>query len=349
MEKTDIRRLSPEKQAVLRGIIIRMKEQKDPAKEIMNTAGGSEAYISQLWGRRKNASGKKAKERIITQDRRGRIKGENRTLSPEQEKKIQKMITAEYPDQLRFDFALRTREAVRQLIQRECGITMPIRTAGEYPARWGYTPQRPVKFSYERNSKEVKQWLEIEYPRIKKRAKRAKGEIYWGDETGVSTGGIRGRGYAPAGKTPAVMRSGKREHISMASAITNRGKILRKIYERSVNGEMFFEFVKRLVKKSRVKVFLIIDNLRTHKSKRLKERVRENKEKTALYYLPAYSPDLNPDEHVNADVKHGAGARTPKKTKKDLRAAAEEHMKMLNKTPQRIMKYFEDAAISYAA
>jgi transposase len=206
MEQTDIRRLSPEKQAVIRGIIIRMKEQKYPAKEIMNAAGGSEAYISRLWGRRKNA-----KERVITQDKRGRIKGGNRTLTIEQEKKTRKMTVAQYPDQLRFDFALWTREAVGQLIQRECGIPMPIRTVGEYLGGWGYTPQRPVKFSYERTSKDVKQWLGIEYSRIKKRAKGAKGEIYWGEETSVSGGDIRGRGYAPAGKTPVVMRSGKRD------------------------------------------------------------------------------------------------------------------------------------------
>jgi transposase len=107
--------------------------------------------------------------------------------------------------------------------------------------------------------------------------------------------------------------------------------------------------VKRLVAKNKVKVFLIIDNPWTHKSKRLKERVRENRGKIALYYLSAYSRDLNPDEHVNADVKHGVGEKSPKKTKEDLRVAAEEHMKMLNKAPQRVMKYFEDAAISYAA
>ena len=173
--------------------------------------------------------------------------------------------------------------------------------------------------------------------------------IYWGDETGISTGDIRGRRYAPAEKTPVVMRGGKREHISMISAITNRGKVFWKLHERSVNGELFFEFVKRLVKKSMVKVFLIIDNLRTHTSKKLKEWVHENKENIELHYLPSYSPDLNPDEHLNTDVKNGVGEESPKKTKESLGMAAEEHMKILNKTPQRIMKYFEDAAISYAA
>ncbi|MDR2477263.1 MAG: transposase [Treponema sp.] len=123
-----------------------------------------------------------------------------------------------------------------------------------------------------------------------------------------------------AGKPPVVMSSGKREHISMVSAITNQG-------------EMFFEFVQRPAARSKVKVLLIIDHLRTHKSKRIKDWVRGNKGKIALNYLPAYSPDLEPDEQVNADVKHGVGARTPKQTKADIGVATEEQMKMANKAP----------------
>jgi transposase len=112
---------------------------------------------------------------------------------------------------------------------------------------------------------------------------------------------------------------------------------------------MFFEFVQWLAARSKVKVLLIIDKLKTHKSKRIKEWVGENKGKIALNYLPLYRPDLEPDEQVNADAKHGVGARTPKQTKEDLGMAREEQMKMVNKALRRIMKYFEDAAISYAA
>jgi transposase len=67
-----------------------------------------------------------------------------------------------------------------------------------------------------------------------------------------------------------------------------------------------------------------------------------------LFFLPAYSPDLNPDEHVNADVKYGVGSKSPVKTKENLRKATEAHMNMLKATPQRIEKYFDDPAIAYA-
>ncbi|MDR1574802.1 MAG: IS630 family transposase, partial [Treponema sp.] len=160
---------------------------------------------------------------------------------------------------------------------------------------------------------------------------------------------VRGRGYAPAGKTPVVHRTGKREHINMISAITNKGKVFWKMHDKSINGELFLEFVKRLVKKSAHKVYLIVDNLRTHRSKILQAYLKENKDKIELYYLPAYSPDLNPDEHLNSDIKYGAGSKSPKKTKYELSKAAETHMRLLNRTPERIVKYFDDPAIQYAA
>jgi transposase len=107
-----------------------------------------------------------------------------------------------------------------------------------------------------------------------------------------------------------VNRAEKRENVSMVSAITNKGKVFWKLYEGSVNGERFQEFVERLVCRKKRKVFLIVDNARTHRCKKLAEWVGKHKTRVELFYLPPYSPDLNPDEHLNADVKYGVGSRT---------------------------------------
>jgi transposase len=195
----------------------------------------------------------------------------------------------------------------------------------------------------------VAEWLEKTYPGIKKRAKEEKGDIYWGDETTIKASDVRGRGYAPRGETPVVNRTGKKEDVSMVSAITNNGKIYWKLHEGSVNAEKFKEFAERLIYGKKRKVFLILDNAKIHHSKILTEWAEKNKKRAALFYLPPYSPGLNPDEHVNSDVKYGVGSKAPKRTKEGLREATEEHMKILHKTPKRIKKYFLDPAISYAA
>ena len=183
---------------------------------------------------------------------RGRQFGEDRHLSSEQEKEIQKKSIDRRPEQLKLDFALWTREAVRLLIQQEYNFIMPIRTVGEYLKRWGFTPQKPEK---------VKAWLEEEFPAIKARARKEHVEIYWGDETGLCAGDVRCRGSASRGKTPVIQATAKYENLSMVSAITNKGHVHWMIVEGIVTIERFLEFLSSLVKDAQRKIFLVLDNL----------------------------------------------------------------------------------------
>jgi len=349
MNKIDGRSLSHESLEERRRIIISMKIKGYSTKEIAEITGCSRITVYLLWSRWNKAKGKKEKENVIALKKTGRKTGYGRTLTEKQENIIKKTIIKKYPDQLKLDYALWTREGIQQLIQKIFDITMPIRTVGEYLRRWNFTPQKPKKYAYERDEEKVKEWIEKEYPRIKKQAKRQKAEIYWGDETGIKTTDVRGRGYAPEGKTPVVQQRGKRESMSMISAITNQGKIYWKLFEGSINSEKFLEFVKRLTMNKSRKIILIVDNAKPHHSLILKEWLKKNKKKIEVYYLPSHSPDLNPDEHVNADLKYGIGSRAPKSTKENMIIAAEEHMQLLKQTPERIMKYFKDPTISYAA
>lgn len=226
---------------------------------------------------------------------------------------------------------------------------MPIRTVGEYLKRWGFTPQKPVKFAYERNPEKVREWLKDTYPKISERAKSEGADIYWGDETGLRASDVRGRGFSIKGQTPVVQATATYQNLSMVSAITNKGKVSWMIVDGSVNIERFIEFLERLLRDAERKVFLVLDNLKVHHGVLVQEWVTRQKGKIELFYLPAYSPDLNPDEHVNSDVKYGVGSKAPVRTKENLRKAANEHMAILKSTPDRIKKYFEDPAITYAA
>jgi transposase len=347
MENEDGRKLSVEALSERRKTIIRMKQNGCSPVEIVRATGCSRQSIYPLWNKWKDSKGK-AKEKVFCVQHRGTKTGQYRTLSPEQEQAIQKAIKDNYPDQLKLDFALWTREAVMLLIKQQYGIAMPIRTVGEYLKRWHYTPQRPVRYAYERDGENVREWLENTYPGIKRQEKREKADMYWGDETTVKARDVRGRGYAPIGETPVVNRTEKREQVSMVSAITNQGKVFWKLHEGSINSEKFQAFAERLARGKKRKVFLIVDNAKAHHSKLLSEWVEKNRKRIALFYLPPYRPDLNPDEHINADVKYGIGSKTPKRTKEALREAVEEPMNMLHKTPKRVRRYFLDPAISYA-
>ena len=97
------------------------------------------------------------------------------------------------------------------------------------------------------------------------------------------------------------------------------------------------------------KVFLVMDNLRVHHSKPVKEWLEANTDKISVFYLPSYSPELNPDERLNADLKHEISSNAPNRTREKLRTHAESHMKMVSNSPERVIKYFGDKHVSYAA
>lgn len=344
MEHEDGRRLSIDAQEERRKTIIRMRKGGHTLREIQDAVGLSKTAVCKALNTYAQHGWSALRGR-----RRGRRKGENRSLTPEQEKMIRRKIVDRRPEQLKLDFALWTREAVRQLILQECAVDMPIRTVGEYLKRWGFTPQRPARFAYERREAEVGEWLEQRFPMICKRAKAEGAEIYWGDETGLRASDVRGRGYAPRGETPVVKVTAKYENLSMVSAITNRGRVHWMIVDGAVNAACFIEFLDALVRDAKRKVFLILDNLKVHHSKVVKHWLSEHTEQIELFFLPAYSPDLNPDEHLNADVKQGVGSRATVRTKNKLHHAITNHMQMLESNPQRICSYFRDPAISYAA
>lgn len=121
----------------------------------------------------------------VVSDKRGRRLGENRTLSTADEWALRDLIIGGSPSQLSLPFALWSRKAVQAAIKIKWGVDMPIRTAGEYLHRWGFTPQRPVKHAVEQRPEQVRQWLAVDYPAIVKQARREGGEIYWADETAI--------------------------------------------------------------------------------------------------------------------------------------------------------------------
>lgn len=282
--------------------------------------------------------------------RRGRSKGVGRTLSQVQEDTIQRTIIDKRPEQLKMDFSLWSRAAVGQLIEQEYGIKLHVRSIGKYLTRWGFTPQKPIKRAYEQSPQAVQAWLEGEYPAIEQRARREGAEIHWGDETALVNTDVRGRSYSPAGKTPVAFAvGGTRQKLSMIATVTNQGKTRWMIIDDAFDSEKLIEFLQALIKDAGKKVFLILDNLRVHHSKIVKAWVAERIDQIELFYLPSYSPQLNPEERLNADLKQEMGKRVPVRTKAKLREAASQHMTMLERSPDRVQSYFQDRRVRYAA
>jgi Transposase and inactivated derivatives len=345
MEKDDARKLSPAEQHERRRQVIRAYKRGRSKPQIAADVGLSHTAVSKVIARYE-AQGIQS----LAPRRRGRRHGEDRALTAEQEQTVCRIICDKRPEQLKMDFALWSRAAVMQLIERECGVTLHVRSVGKYLARWGFTPQKPIKRAYEQSPAAVQTWLEETYPAIAERAKAEGGEVHWGDETALVNTDVRGRSYAPKGKTPVAMAiGGTRQKLSMIASVTNQGKARWMIIDGNFNHEKLIEFFELLIHDARRKVFLILDNLGVHHCKPVKTWLAQHVEQMEVFYLPSYSPELNPEERLNADLKHVIGRKVPIRTKAKLRTVAEDHMQVVASTPARVKAYFQDSRVKYAA
>lgn len=342
--KEGARKLPASAQEEKRKLAVKLWKKQHNYTEIAEILSVNPITVSN-WIKRYQAGGMSA----LKARRRGREQGSGRHLTHAQEHHIQKLITDKTPDQLKLAYALWTRKSVQELIEQEAGFMMPIRTVGEYLKRWGFTPQKPLKKAYEQNPKAVQRWLDEEYPAIKSRAKAENAEIYWGDETGMRNDSQHERGYAPKGKTPVIRLNANRTSTNMISAITNQGKVRFRIFDGTMNAKLLIDFCQRLIRSAGRKVYLILDNLRVHHAKVFKVWLGKHRDEIEVFYLPSYSPELNPDEYLNCDLKAGVHSGKPARTKQQLKKKVISHMRMLQKKPLRVTKYFEHEKISYAA
>lgn len=322
---------------------------------LLRSQGKTQLEIAQITGYRRPYVAKLLKDLAANpqmlqgMSRGGRPVGSLRALSAKEERRAQTLICGKCPDQLSMPFALWTRSAIRELIRREFGIRLSIRGVGEYLARWGYTPQKAARRAYERDDAAVKDWLEIEYPKIRARAKREKAEICWGDETGVRSDESRHRGYAPRGRTPVVRIPARRRSLSMIAAVTNQGKVRFMIYSGALSPPRLIVFMRRLIKDARSKVFLILDNLNVHKAKVVNAWLADHADRIEVFYLPPYSPELNPSEYFNGDLKGEIQRGIPPKDVVELKRTVLGHSRRIQKSPARVRSYFRNKHIRYAA
>lgn len=344
MEKTDFRSVDSSTRNAIRKRAIKMIATGMQKKKVAELFCVNQNTITN-WVKSHKAVGLMG----LIDNKRGVSSESKKLLSSKQESLVQKMILDTMPDQLKLPYSLWTRKAVKELVEREFGIKMAINTMGDYLRSWGYSPQKPKKKAYEQCSKKVQKWLDEEYPSIKKKAKDEGAEIHWGDETGVRNSNQHGRSYAPKGRTPVKKSMAKRFSVNMISTITNQGKVEFMIYTGSMNADRLIEFMKQLIKKKNRKTFLILDNLRVHHSKIVKKWVEENKSKIELFYLPSYSPEKNPDEYLNCDLKYGLSEKPAPRNQEQLLDNLKNHMEMLQGNQQRVKKYFNHKDIKYAA
>jgi transposase len=269
-------------------------------------------------------------------------------LSPTQLSKLYAIITGSDPRQLQFDFGLWTRKIIRDLIRREFGVKFSEVQIGRLLKKMGLSPQRPLYRAYQQDPERVAEWKKSIYPKIRKLAAEEGASIFFEDEASVRTDHHAGTTWAPVGQTPVVITTGERKSVNMVSAISPRGELRFRVQEGTMNAGRFIDFLKALLDSVPGKIFLIVDGHPVHKAKKVSEFVREKTDgRLRIFFLPSYSPDLNPDEWVWNNVKNDRIGRGVIMSKDDLKVKAISALRRLQKLPDIVRGFFHDPKLSY--
>jgi transposase len=281
--------------------------------------------------------------------RPGRPLGSGRFLSDEQATRLRARIDLHSPEEVGIPHALWTRRAVRELIRQECGVDLAERTVGLYLQRWGYTSKRPSRHARRQDPDEVEEWLLETYPAIEDQAEREGAEILWADEVGVAADQHPGYGYARIGEPATVEVPQPHIRVNQVSAISNEGTVRFMTYKGALNAAVFLTFLARLIAEASRKVLLIVDRLQAHKTPAVDAWVAARRDRIEVFYLPAYSPEMNPVEYLNNAMKGSINEAGLPPDRPTLRGRLVGFMRRLVRVPEQVISYFLHPWTQYAA
>jgi transposase len=257
------------------------------------------------------------------------------------------LIVGNDPRQMQFEFALWTRDMVREVIRREFGVRLSVVSVGRLLRKLGLSPQRPLHRAYQQNPEAVERWKREEYPAIRAAAEEQGAVVHFADEAGTRSDYHAGTTWSPVGQTPVVKNTGARFSVNMISAVSAKGALRFALYEGNTNAQVFINFCQRLLHDAPGPVYLIVDGHPAHRATATKEFAASTGGRLKLIFLPGYSPELNPDEWVWKNVKHDRIGKTGVTSKDDLKSKAIGALRRLQKRPRLVRAFFADPRLRY--
>ena len=273
--------------------------------------------------------------------------GRRPALAPRQKLQIRRWINGKDPRQYGFDFGLWTRQIVGALIAQKFGVRMGATAVGRLLAELDITPQKPLRRAYERDPVAIERWKTTVFPRLRAHAKRVGAKLFFLDEAGVRSDQVLGRTWGLRGQTPEVPTSGRRQSVNAISAVTARGEFWYELYPERLNASRFVELLTHFMRGRKRPVFLIVDAHPAHIAKVVAHYVQRLAGRLALYFLPGYAPELNPDEFVWNHLKRQGVSKTPLRKDESLRSRVQSDLAAIQSRPALVRSFFHAPSVAY--
>jgi len=339
--KNDARKLSTDEKSLLRRLAAQRVLNGESPKDVTRSYGLGDKTIFK-WVKIAREKGLNA---LAPKPRGGRGK----VLTEFEAEEVKRWILSGDPRQYGFDFGLWTRQIVASLIEDRFNIILGLTAVGDLLHRQGLSPQKPMRRAYERDDEAIKEWKEQAYPEIKKSAKKQGAEIFWLDEASIRSDDPLLRTWGLKGQTPTVKTSGQRQGINAISAVSNKGGFWYQVYTHRFNADVFIECLKDLIGNRRKPIYIITDGHPVHKSKKVREFIKEIKGRLSIFILPPYAPDLNPDELVWNYIRQTGTARMPLKKGESLLERTFIDLELIAQDKGLVKSFFHNASVSFAA
>lgn len=335
----DGRKMKRDAQEMVRKLAVRRVREGERPSEVIKSFGLCRTTIYG-WLR---AEGKHGESALDSRKAPGRPC----KLTGKQKHKVRKWITGKDPRQYGFDFGLWTRQILAALVEERFAVKLGLTAVGRLLAELDVTPQKPLRRAYERDPEAVKRWKHEEFPQIKRRAKKRKAEVFFVDESGVRSDAPLGRTWAPKGKTPVVKTSGQRQSINAISAVNPRGAFWYDVFTGNLNATVFLELLKRFMHRRRKPVILVLDRHPAHIAKMVARFVQSQDGRLEIFFLPGYSPDLNPDEFVWNHIKRNGVSKEPLKKNESLKQRVHHDLTAVKSNPALVRSFFRPRSVAY--
>ncbi|MFD9116778.1 IS630 family transposase [Streptomyces bottropensis] len=338
----DARQLSPSAQEALRlravAALVEGREREDVAavfKVSLKAVDG--------WWAKWQAGGREA----LTARPRGRRVGEHQVLSEVEQAAVRQAILDHLPCDLGLRGQLWTRGQVGELIAKLYRVRMTEPGVGKYLRRWGLSFQRPDKRAVEQNPEAVRTWLEVTWPAIRATAKAENGEVLFADQVGIRSDQVTGRTWGEKGRTPIVRRTGNRFSVNAMSAISTKGRMHFMVFTETFDAKVMCRFLDRLIGHFDRKIHLVVDGHSAHRSRVVRTWLADHSDRIELHFLPSYSPELNPDELVNADLKRSLPMSSRARNQAQLAAETRRFFHRRQRQPHIVRGYFGGPHVRY--